>query len=150
MSYDSTEDTRAHKVNVSHLLSDVCYQLIERSIRHDDTKLSDPEKSVFDEVTPKLKTTTYGSDEYFDTLKDMEIALTHHYANNTHHPEHFDNGIAGMSLLDLIEMLADWKAAGMRHSDGSLQDSLAFNEKRFGVSGQLASIFRNTVVELGW
>jgi len=78
------------------------------------------------------------------------VALKHHYENNSHHPEHYPNGINGMSLLDLIEMLADWKAAGMRHADGDMQKSLEINKKRFGMSDQLAEIFQNTIKELGW
>ena len=58
--------------------------------------------------------------------------------------------INGMSLIDVIEMLADWKAAGMRHSDGSIEKSLEINRKRFGVSDQLFRILSNTVKELEW
>jgi hypothetical protein len=37
----------------------------------------------------------------------FEIALKNHHAGNTHHPEHFQNGIYGMSDLDLCEMVCD-------------------------------------------
>ena len=105
---------------------------------------------MYDEFTPQLRDLVYGSDEYKECLKRMGPALAHHYANNTHHPEHYPNGINGMSLLDLIEMLADWKAAGMRHSTGSIEKSLEINRARFGMSDQLFEIFQNTVRELGW
>lgn len=36
-----------------------------------------------------------------------EAILDHHYQNNDHHPEHFELGINGMNLLQLLEMLAD-------------------------------------------
>jgi hypothetical protein len=114
------------------------------------SKLEEPEKSMYDEFTPKLRAMTYGSDEYKQMLAAMGPALQHHYVNNTHHPEHYSNGVNGMSLLDLIEMLADWKAAGMRHADGSMAQSLEVNRKRFGMSDQLYEIFVNTVKELGW
>lgn len=55
-----------------------------------------------------------------------------------------------MSLLDIQEMLCDWKAAGERYKDGSIAQSLAHNRGRFGISDQLASILENTVRELGW
>ena len=45
-------------------------------------------------------------------------AIDHHYANNRHHPEHWPNGINDMTLMDLIEMLADWKAATARNKNG--------------------------------
>lgn len=59
-------------------------------------------------------------------------------------------GIRAMSLLDLIEMLADWKAAGERHADGSLEKSLEHNAKRFEISPELQTILRKTATELRW
>jgi rubrerythrin len=61
-----------------------------------------------------------------------------------------EKGVSGMTLLDVIEMLCDWKAAGERHADGSITKSLEINKKRFGISDQLASILDNTRKELGW
>jgi hypothetical protein len=55
-----------------------------------------------------------------------------------------------MSLLDLIEMFCDWKAAGERHANGNFAESLNINRERFGMSPQLAEIFENTRKELGW
>jgi hypothetical protein len=55
-----------------------------------------------------------------------------------------------MSLLDLIEMFADWKAATLRHADGDLSESLKINKERFGLSDQLAQIMQNTMKEMGW
>ena len=150
MQYDSKKDTQEHIENVRKLLYKVIAELCVRVTRHDDSKLEEPEKSMYDEFTPKLRAMTYGSDEYKECLKQMGPALKHHYENNSHHPEHYQNGVNGMSLLDLIEMLADWKAAGMRHADGNMQQSLEVNKQRFGMSDQLAEIFQNTVKELDW
>jgi hypothetical protein len=121
-----------------------------RVTHHDESKLQEPEKSMFDEFTPKLRDSTYGSDEYKGFLAQMGEALQHHYANNRHHPEHFENGVAGMTLVDLVEMLADWKAATERHADGDLGKSLEIQKERFGISDQLSSILHNTAVEAGW
>jgi hypothetical protein len=55
-----------------------------------------------------------------------------------------------MSLLDLLEMLCDWKAASERHADGDIARSLRINRERFGIDGQLAAILENTAVELQW
>lgn len=150
MKYDSKQDTQKHIDTVRGSLGEVQGNITARSLRHDGSKLEEPEKSMFDEFTPKLWDSTYGSDEYNGFLKDMGPALQHHYAVNSHHPEHFENGINGMSLLDLIEMLADWRAAGMRHANGNITQSMEINRKRFGISDQLFEIFQNTVKELGW
>lgn len=64
--------------------------------------------------------------------------------------DELESRVNGMSLLDVLEMLADWKAAGMRHKDGSLAQSLEINRGRFKISPQLFEILKNTVRELGW
>jgi hypothetical protein len=76
--------------------------------------------------------------------------LAHHYAANAHHPEHHVNGIAGMTLIDLVEMLCDWKAAGQRHANGSIEKSLAVNRERFAIGDQLQAILVNTVRAMAW
>ena len=75
----------------------------------------------------------------------MKEGLDIHYANNRHHPEHFDNGIQGMNLLDLLEMICDWKAASERHADGDVYKSIEINQERFGYSDELKIILKNTV-----
>lgn len=149
MSYDSRPDTYEHIGRVRLYMHRAVAVLLDRSEAHDASKLVDPERAVFDEFTPKLRDTTYGSDEYKAHLEQMGEGLAHHYAHNTHHPEHFENGVAGMSLLDLIEMLCDWKAATERHADGDLSLSIAQNQERFGYTTELRQILLNTARELG-
>ena len=98
-------------------------------------------------MLPKLE---YGSEEYRRALNMMGPALKHHYQHNRHHPEHFPNGIPDMNLFDILEMLADWKAAGDRVKDDDFQKSLRINIKRFKISRELALIFANTAKDLGW
>lgn len=150
MAYDSTEDTCKHIERVQDLIDVMVINLFHRANKHDRSKLLPPEKPIFDEYTPKLKDSTYGSDEYKSYLASMQEALQHHYACNSHHPEHHVGGIAGMSLLDLIEMLADWKAATERHANGDIRKSIDINTGRFRIDPQLAVILHNTVRELGW
>lgn len=57
-------------------------------------------------------------------------------------------GIMGMTLLDVIEMFCDWKAATERHANGNFKTSIQHNRKRFWMSDQLAAIFENTRQEL--
>lgn len=112
--------------------------------------MQEPEKSIFDIATPKLSALTYGSNEYKAALAELKPALDHHYAANSHHPEHHKNGVGGMTLIDLIEMYCDWKAASLRHNDGNFAESLRINKERFGICEQLAAIFKNTRLDLGW
>jgi hypothetical protein len=142
--YDSRQDTLKHINTVQQLLFVVSRKLNALALKHDKSKLEDPEKAIFDIYTPKLKDTTYGSDEYKTYLKEMKEGLDHHYAENRHHPEHFVNGINDMTLIDLIEMFADWLAATKRHNDGDINRSIKVNKDRFKYDNQLESILLNT------
>lgn len=193
MNFDSRPETHKHIHQVRTLMTKVIVNLMDRADVHDQSKLVSPEVEAFDENTPKLAATTYGSDEYKASLAAIKPALDHHYAENSHHPEHYrwrcpvckgqwsekqtgvtdcpdgkphrfcprccgesaiwececddrpNSGILGMSLLDLIEMLCDWKAATLRHDDGDIRKSIEINQKRFGYSDELKTIFLNTL-----
>jgi len=195
--YDSRPDTFEHIAAVQDLMNRMIFLLACRSEAHDQSKLVSPEVELFDEYTPKLKGTTYGSDEYKSYLEAMKPGLEHHYAANSHHPEHYrwrcgvcerrcteaewevapqgpndsgqrycpdccrhgmlyeawlkdetDKGLHGMTLLDLVEMLCDWKAATARHADGDIRRSIEVNQKRFGYSDELKAILYNTLAEI--
>jgi hypothetical protein len=124
-------------------------ELYSRAEEHDTSKTEPPEVAFFDEYTPKLNGLTYGSAAYRQCLSEMKPAIIHHYQANRHHPEHFSNGISGMNLIDLIEMLCDWLAATKRHADGDIFKSIEINAQRFGYDTVLASLLRNTAQALG-
>jgi hypothetical protein len=150
MKYDSQTDTLLHIKRVAQLLTEASSELIRRANVHDSSKLKSPEKELFDEFTPKLKGCTYGSDEYKEYLNELKVALDHHYQKNSHHPEHYENGVNGFDLFDLMEMFFDWKAAGERHADGNIYKSIEINKDRFKLSEQTVNIFTNTAKRLGW
>lgn len=149
--YDSRPDTLDHIARVNDYLRSCARELERRGLAHDQSKLEEPEKSIFDACTPRLKELVYGSDEYKAALEELKPALDHHYANNSHHPEHHVNGVDDMDLFDVIEMLMDWKAATERMKDGGdIRRSLQINNGRFRLSPQLASILGNTIRSMGW
>lgn len=143
--YDSRPDTLAHIEVVRSFLRCFARELLRRADVHDASKLEDPEKAGFDEFTPKLKAMTYGSDEYKQALTDLGVVLEHHYAANSHHPEHYANGFSGMNLPDVVEMFCDWAAAVQRHADGDLRRSIAMNAERFGYDEQVEVMLMNTL-----
>lgn len=174
--YDSRPDTYAHIAEVRTRLLAVAKDLIARADQHDASKLAPPELAVFDEYTPKLRDSTYGSDEYKAFLKGMGEGLEHHYRHNDHHPEHFvdgdpvaiysagypdsawqqgkvcteRSGIHAMNLVQMIEMLADWKAATLRHADGDLARSIEQNADRFGYGDEIKRLLIHTAGYFGW
>lgn len=148
--YDSKSETLEHIKRVSQLLGQCSIELIKRSSIHDNSKLESPEKEGFDKMTPILKDLVFGSPEYTASLKELEVSLNHHYSNNSHHPQHYKNGIDGMDLFDIIEMFMDWKAASERNKHGDIYTSIGFNKSRFNITDQLCNIFTNTANKLGW
>lgn len=144
----TNHETWRHIHRVQHFMLNAVRSLMTRLHVHDQSKLVPPEVDGFTEYTDKLSGTTYGSPEYDEYKKGLQVALDHHYANNRHHPEHWKNGIDDMTLLDLVEMLCDWKAASERHNDGNIRKSIEINAERFGMTPQLRRIFENTVDEV--
>jgi hypothetical protein len=55
-----------------------------------------------------------------------------------------------MSLLDLLEMACDWKAASEMSPNGSFAGSIEYSRERFNLSDEMVRILENTGRELGW
>jgi hypothetical protein len=147
---EAMRDTAKHIARVGALMADAIGNLAQRSAAHDLSKYGPEEWPTFARITHDLRGLSYGSEEYRAQLRAHRPAIEHHQTTNSHHPEYHDNGVAGMSLFDLIEMLCDWKAAGERHDDGSISRSIETNTERFDLSPQLVSILDSTARELGW
>ena len=92
--------------NVRDKMHKVLGLLLQRVQAHDASKLESPEMEYFAKYTELLAGLTYGSDEYKRVMAEMKPAIEHHYAKNSHHPEHYKNGINDMTLVDLIVMLS--------------------------------------------
>lgn len=145
MSYDCTESVLEHKRMVEYWLRGFWKSLQRRAEIHDMSKLEDPtEKAMFDKWTPELKEREFGTDAYKIALDGMGEGIALHYKANRHHPEHYENGVNGMTITDVIEMLADWMAAAQARN---VHVDLAHAKERFGLSDQLVEIFANTLRE---
>lgn len=136
--------TQAHIERVRKYIRFFTEKLTDRGERHDQSKLSSPEVELFAEHTERLNQIEYGSDEYKQELEALKPALEHHYAVNSHHPEHWPHGLDDMSLWDVCEMLCDWKASSERNKNGNLLKSIEINAKRFNIDPQLTQILLNT------
>ncbi|MGC4191973.1 MAG: DUF5662 family protein [Thermomicrobiales bacterium] len=136
--------TKAHIERVHTLLLEIRGELEQRGRTHDASKLREPERSLFEQAYADLSKVDYGSAEYREALARARKALDHHYAHNRHHPEYFPNGVDGMTLVDLVEMLADWKAASERRPDAEIHEGIRINAERFKLTPQLTNIFLNT------
>lgn len=137
-------DTEVHKNRVHLYINLLIKEIMDRALTHDASKMENPELPIFAEYSSKLAGSTYGSEEYNRYLKEMQIAIEHHYANNRHHPEHFPNGIKDMTLVDVVEMFCDWAAAAKRQNNGNILTSIDKNQERFHMSQELTQVFKNT------
>lgn len=146
---DSRVETYQHISHVRGYLLDCAVDLMRRAHEHDNSKLRPPEREAFDRSTARLKRLEYGSSEYEEARSELGGALGHHYAHNDHHPEHFaenfDPPIAGMNLLQVLEMLCDWLAAVKRMENGSIYKSIELNQARFGYSDDFKLLLIRTV-----
>jgi hypothetical protein len=146
---DTRLETFMHIGKVQYFLSLCVADLVARSEKHDASKLDEPELSGYAGLAEAVKDLQYGSMAYRAAFQPFKTIIQHHYAANDHHPEHFGAGIDGMNLLQIIEMLADWKAASER-GGGDFAESLKVSVARFEIEPQLENILRNTAKYLGW
>ncbi|MEL7039093.1 MAG: DUF5662 family protein [Cyanobacteria bacterium J06592_8] len=139
-------ETLKHIERVMQLLATMQHEITRRMFTHDRSKLHSPELEMFENFTEQLATMSYGSPEYEQCRQEMlQEALKHHYQNNRHHPEFFERGVLDMNLIDIIEMLCDWKASTERYFNGDIYQSIEHNAQRFQLTPELVKILQNTV-----
>jgi len=141
--YDSKLETLLQIKRLNELLNKAAAELLDRAIVHDKSKLEQPEKDLYDKLTPLLKKASPDSDDYKDLSKQYKKAIDHHYKNNRHHPEHYKNGVNDMNLFDVIEMTLDW-LVDVGDSPEKIFSLLKENKTKYDLSDQLTSILENT------
>jgi len=130
-------ETAKHKAWVAYYLGGFVKELLVRAVLHDLSKFMPDEADGFARILRVLEAVPYGSPMYKEALKSPCIEL--HYRRNSHHPEHYYFkpvkrwffGLQGMSLVDVVEMYCDWRAAIRRSPNGDLHKSLDINAQRF-------------------
>lgn len=148
---DSAPVTAAHIARVRELLFEFTTAMNKRAADHDLSKFDPIEKGPLDEMQRLIDAegpAPFGTDEYRHRTALLGPMLAHHYANNSHHPEHYANGVAGMDLFDLVEMFFDWKAASERGQESSM--NLSYSIEKWSIDPMLAAILRNTAERLGF
>ena len=146
---DSRVATLEHIGHVTDRIIEIIDKLVIRSNEHDKSKLGPIEKPYFD-ILQDMSDIEFGSEAYGKMLMSATPGIEHHYSVNDHHPEYYENGIRGMSLLAMLEMLADWKAASIRNKDPDFRHSMFVCKERFHIPDALFNALDKTVSELGW
>lgn len=143
--------TRAHMQRVAELLNTAAVELLRRASAHDLSKLTPQELEPLQRMQDHIALhgqAPYGTPAYDAQTAMLRDMLAHHYANNSHHPEHYADGVAGMDLFDLMEMFFDWKAASERGGESAM--NITASTQKHGLPPMLESILRNTAARLGY
>ena len=69
------DETLKHIWSVQRKMFSIASKLEMRSKLHDESKLNPPEAPEFERLTPLLKGSTYGSDEYNGFLKEQRVEI---------------------------------------------------------------------------
>jgi uncharacterized protein DUF5662 len=136
-----------HRDRVAKNLIRFAIDLQERALVHDDSKFGPDEFPIYASMMDEFTEHPFGTPGYFRAKEAISEATKKHFAANRHHPEHFENGVEGMTVVDLLEMLADWKAATLNNpkKPGDMQRSLDYAVDKYKIDPQLALILWNTI-----
>lgn len=144
MPSDYVKDVIDHKQRVAGYMQTIANDLFRRAYIHDNSKFSPEEFEAYEEAFPNLQKYAYGTEELRAELRKIKPAIQHHFKANDHHPEWHDQGVGGMSLVQLLEMVCDWLAASER-SQTDFSQGLEINKERFHIDEQLFEVIKNTV-----
>jgi hypothetical protein len=141
------EKTFIHIIEVGQLISTIMAHLSDRCYTHDMSKFDSEDINSYVVIAEELHKVEYGSPEYKEILSKYMPHIEMHYKKNRHHPQYFEDGISGMNLVDLCEMICDWVSSIKKNEKGNILNSIEFGQKRFGYSDDLKQIMINTVKE---
>ena len=139
-----------HKQSVKVGIQRIIDELADRAEKHDDDKFETEVFDSFYNALDKFINTKFGERNWELAMDEIGDSLFKHYSASPHHAQHYENGINGTNLLDLIEMMVDWKSASNSYGDSSFEESLRVQKKRFGIDDQLYGILTNTAIKLGY
>lgn len=119
-----------HHRHVSYLLRELAREFERRADLHDLTVLELDEFEGRVRIQHIVRTYPYDSPEYRESIKN-EGSLQLHYHRNSHHPEHWADGVKGMTFIDFVEMVIDWAGAARTYKNTSFEDGLKGQIERF-------------------
>jgi hypothetical protein len=143
--------TANHIARVAEYMTAAASEIWSRGQKHDNSKFDPIEMGplqAMQDLIDREGQAPYGSDEYKSRTALLGPMLAHHYANNSHHPEHYPNGVNGFDLFDLMEMFFDWKAASERGEESAM--SLTTASAKYNINPQLQEIMQNTADRLSY
>lgn len=133
-------------MTVQSLVRRISYRLMSRADVHDLSKFSPDELGGMIAIDRIADEKGLNSPEYMAALSGPAIQL--HHSRHSHHPEYHQNGIRSMSLLDLIEMVCDWKAANQLRGHPEWNESVNMMTERLNLPGEYLLLIQLIAREL--
>ena len=139
-----------HQLHVSNNMKRIANELRRRGIRHDNSKFSGIEATIgnmYHDEYNKINVLCPHKSDVENYAEKTKAASIEHYRLNDHHVEHFENGLSGMSLIQLTELVCDsvahLKERGYAPTECVCEVEYLF--KGYGASDDVISIVKNTV-----
>lgn len=102
---------KRHKARIKFWMLNFSNFLIERAVHHDDTKLKDPEISMWRNMDkePRHQYSEDPKSPYQQKLKKYFPVFEEHWKHNRHHLEYYRYNTEdfGLDLIDLVELICD-------------------------------------------
>lgn len=136
-----------HKGLVQKYLYKLSQELEIRAVAHNLSKLGIDEFIGFIAINKVAREHPYGSKDYKASLKDNDV-IDLHFSKNQHHPEHHNNYVIGMGLVDIIEMVCDWKSASITYGKTTLSEALEIQIERFGLTKEQLYLIKLIIEEI--
>ena len=78
-------------------------------------------------------------------MKRWDKFFKHHYKNNSHHPDHYVQGVYGMTIVDLVEMMCDVVSYIEELHVCQTSKIIKEQKERFDIDEGIAQILINTL-----
>lgn len=135
-----------HIMTVQSLVRRLAYQLMLRADTHDLSKFAPDEFGGMIEIDRIADEQGLNSPAYMEALSGGAIQL--HQSRHPHHPEYHSRGIEDMSLLDIVEMVCDWKAANQLRGHPAWGESVQMMADRLNLSSEYLFLINLIAKEL--
>ena len=142
-----TDVMRIRRALVQDKLSTVARELISRGRTHDNSALGSPEIEVYHRFFSEYRKYKIGDPRKDEVFAQMAEAIGHHFQYNDHHPEHFENGINDMDLIQLMQFTADIMSWS-EQEQVDIFEILPMIRDKCGMVDQVYNLICNTITEI--
>lgn len=141
---------KRHKNRVMYWMTNFALHLLERAAAHDNSKLQEPELSMWRKMDeePRYHYSNDPESQYQKKLQRHQQVFIEHWSHNRHHPEFYNYNPTdfGLDVLDLAEFICD-QMLGYKTSLGYNQAKVALQnaQDRYKFPKEVYQVIENTV-----